>query len=75
MIAAIRKAAPFVAIAAAAALLAGCAVEPAPVYDAYYTGPSAVFVEPIHPYYYHYGFYHYGYGPGYRPGGYMHGRG
>jgi hypothetical protein len=75
MSAAIRKAAPLAALAAAA-ILAGCAVEPVPAYDTYYAGPPAVFVEPIRPYgFYHYGYYGHGYGPGYHWGGGMHGHG
>jgi hypothetical protein len=80
MFAAIRKAAPFAAIAVAA-ILAGCAVEPAPYYpdDYVYTGPSAVFVGPCC---YHYGYYgHYyggpayhGYGGGFHGGGMHRGR-
>jgi hypothetical protein len=71
MLAAIRKAAPLMALAGAA-ILGGCAVEPAPYYgEAYYTGPSAVFVGPV----YHYGYYGHPYGPGYHWGGGMHGRG
>jgi hypothetical protein len=75
MSAAFRKAAPLAALAAAA-ILAGCTVEPAPYTGEFYaTGPSAVFVEPYYHYGYdHYGFYGHPYGPGYRGGG-MHGRG
>ena len=77
MFAAIRKAAPFAAIAVAA-ILGGCTVEAAPYSpDVYaYSGPSTVFVGPCC--YYHYGYsghyyggYH-GYGGGYHGGG-MHG--
>ena len=47
MLAAIRKAAPLAALAVAA-ILAGCAVEPAPYYggDAYYAQPAPVYVGP-----------------------------
>lgn len=81
MLAAIRKAASVAAIAAAAGILAGCTVEPAPYTGTVYaTEPSEVFVDPYdHFDYYHYGYYHHGfydhhYGPGYRGGG-MHGHG
>ncbi len=77
MSAAFRKAAPLAAALAAAAILAGCTVEPAPYTGAVYaTGPSAVFVEPYYHYDdYHDGFYGHPYGPGYRWGGGMRGRG
>jgi hypothetical protein len=83
-----RTAAPLAALAAAA-ILAGCAVEPAP-YPAYdqayvYSGPSAVFVDPCCDYgfygrYDHRDFHHFGGGGfhdggGFHGGGGMHGRG
>jgi len=70
-----ERPAPLPALAAAA-ILAGCTVEPVPYTDTVYaTGPSAVFVDPYYHYGYdHYGFYGHPYGPGYRGGG-MHRRG
>jgi hypothetical protein len=80
MSAAFRTAAPLAALAAAS-ILAGCTVEPAPYTGTVYaTGPSAVFVEPYYRFgYYHYGYYGHPYGPGFHDGGFhgggMHGRG
>jgi hypothetical protein len=86
MYAAIRKAAPLAAIAVAA-VLAGCAVEPAPYHDDIYaySGPSTVFVDPCCDYgfyggYYHHDYHHFGGGGfhdggGFHGGGGMHGRG
>jgi hypothetical protein len=76
-----RKAAPLAAMAAAA-ILAGCAVEPAPYHDydeVYaYSGPSAVFVDPCcDGFYRHYDYDHHDYhhfGGGFHGAG-MHGRG
>ena len=73
MFAAIRKAAPFAAIAAAA-ILAGCAVEPAPAYDDVYaySGPPSLFVGPCCFHYYgEYGHFD-GFGHGYHWNGGMH---
>jgi hypothetical protein len=74
-----RKAAPLAALAAAA-ILAGCAVEPAPypVYDeAYvYSGPSAVFVDPCCAYgFYDHRDHHHFAGGGFHDGGGFHGGG
>ena len=71
MLAVLRKTEPLVAIAAAA-ILTGCTIEPAPYAgEVYYSGPPAVVVAP-----YHYGYYHYGpYGRFYGPGPRWYGRG
>jgi hypothetical protein len=74
-----RKAAPLAALAAAA-ILAGCAVEPALYYDSVtaYSGPSAVFVDPccdtFYGHYDHHDFHHFG-GGGFHDGGGFHGGG
>jgi hypothetical protein len=77
MFAAIRKAAPFAAIAVAA-ILAGCTVAPAPYYDDVYaySGPSTVFVGPCCYYGGYYDrFHHYGPGNHWNGGGGVHGVG
>jgi hypothetical protein len=80
MLAAIRKAAPLAALAVAA-ILAGCAVEPAPYYGGVYaySGPPAVFVDPCCDYGFYGGYDHHDYhrfgGGGFHEGGGFHGGG
>ena len=79
MSAAFKTAAPLAALAAAS-ILAGCTVEPAPYAGAVYAEGPDVYVEPFYRFgYYDFGRYGHPYGPGFHDGGFhgggMHGRG